>query len=72
MFAAFFSGIFISSQYYQEKCNNYIIEHYIDPASEFRETNPTFETNTMPSFDITIENDTKLSPTKQIWSKFTE
>jgi len=69
-FAFFFAGIFISSQYYQDRCNSFIIDNFLDPSSEFRKDNPMFmdlHNFSMPNF----ENETRLSPIKQITNKIT-
>lgn len=68
--AAFFAGIFISSQYYQDKCNSYILDYYTEPNSKFKQDNPTFNDISIPDFNITVQNETRLSPIKQLGARF--
>ena len=35
MIAFFFSGIFLSANYYQDQCNEYILDRFFEPAPEF-------------------------------------
>ena len=64
--AFFLVGTMTTGHYYQDRCNAFVIETFLDPAAEFRQQNPALINYDNINLSHLFQNETSLSPLKQL------